>query len=242
MSKNDIKKSASLQEHLSELRWRLLKSILSLLPAFIICWFFSEQILIFLRRPIQPFLKNTAGELIFTAPMDQFMAHLQIALFAAVFLSSPYWLSQLWYFLSPGLYKKERKIFIFFWLMGTVLFFFGACFAYFVVFPIVFSVLMNFGNGTNQALITIKSYLYFIIRFTLVLGLVFELPLVLVLLCRSGVLSTETLKKYRRQAILLLSILSAFITPPDVLSQLLLLLPLIGLYEFSIWLTRFFKK
>lgn len=232
----------SFNGHLTELRKRVLNIFLSLLPAFAIGWFFSESILDFLRKPLQPFLKNTQGGLIFTAPMDKVVAHLQVAFFAGVFLSSPYWLSQLWCFISPGLYKKEKKLFTFFCLIGTILFLLGLCFAYFVVFPILFSVLMNFGAGIDQPFITIKNYLYFIIRFSLILGLVFEMPLIIVLLCRSGVISVEALRKYRRQAVLCLSVLSAFITPPDVLTLFLLLFPLIGLYELSIWLTHFFKK
>ena len=242
MMKNRNNKIDSFNGHLTELRKRVLNSFLSLLPAFALCWFFSEAILDFLRKPLQPFLSNTQGGLIFTAPMDKVMAHLQVSLFAGVFLSSPYWLSQLWCFISPGLYKKEKKLFILFCFAGTVLFLLGLCFAYFVVFPILFSVLMNFGNGVDQPFITIKNYLSFIIRFSLILGFVFEMPLIIVLLCRAGVISVETLKKYRRQAILCLSLLSAIITPPDVLTLFLLLFPLIGLYELSVYLVHFFKK
>lgn len=242
MMKNKNNKIDSFNGHLTELRKRVLNSFLSLLPAFVLCWFFSEAILDFLRKPLQPFLSGTQGGLIFTAPMDKVIAHLQVAFFASIFLSSPYWLSQIWCFISPGLYKKEKKLFVFFCLTGTLLFILGLCFAYFIVFPILFSVLMNFGSGIDQPFITIKNYLYFIIRFSLILGFVFEMPLIIVLLCRSGVISVEILKKYRRQAILCLSILSAIITPPDVLTLLLLLFPLIGLYELSIYLARFLKK
>ena len=241
MNQNN-KKSISLQEHLAELRERLLKSVFGVLFTFLICWFFSSYILSFFRKPIQPFLKNTEGGLIFTAPLEKFIAHLHVAFFSALFLSSPYWISQIWAFVSPGLYKKEKKIFIFFCLGSSFLFFLGALFAYFVVFPLVFSVLMNFGNGFDQPFITVKHYLSFIFRFTLVFALVFEMPLVLIFLCRFNIISPELLKKYRRQAIVCLSILSAFITPPDVLSLFLLLLPLVGLYELSIWLTHFFVQ
>lgn len=239
--KDSKKRSLSLQEHFIELRIRVLKSLLGLIPFFAVCWFFSDDLIDILRQPLKPFLKGTGGGLIFTAPLDQFMAHLQISFFAALFLSSPYWLAQLWCFISPGLYKQERKLFIYFWFMGLILFLLGACFAYFVVFPIIFSVLMNFGSGVDQPFITIKNYLSFIIRFILILGFVFEMPLILVFLCRGGIISSGFLKKYRRQAVLILSILSAFITPPDILSLFLLLFPLIGLYELSIWLTGLFE-
>ena len=192
MSENNSK--GPLIDHLQELRDRLIKSLLSLLPAFLICWFFSDSLLNFLRRPIQPFLKNTNGGLIFTAPMDPFIAHLQVSLFSAVILSSPFWLSQLWLFLSPGLYKKEKTMFISFCLIGAFLFATGACFAYYVVFPIVFTVLMNFGGGLDQPFITIRHYLSFITSSALTFGLVFEMPLILFLLCRSGVLSPAFLK------------------------------------------------
>ena len=174
--------------------------------------------------------------------MDPFLAHLQVSLFSAVILASPFWLSQFWLFLSPGLYKKEKTVFVSFCLGGVLLFATGALFAYFVVFPIMFSVLMNFGGDVDQPFITIRNYLSFITRFVLTFGLVFEMPLAVLLLCRSGALSPAFLKKYRRHAFLLLSVLSAFITPPDVMSMLLLLLPLILLYELSLQLVLFTQK
>lgn len=241
-TKNNKEKSSSLSEHLKELRRRILNSFFSLIPAFVVCWFFSERILDILRKPLQPFLYKTNGGLVFTAPMDQFISHLQVSFFASVFLCSPYWLSQLWCFISPGLYKKEKKFFILFCIVGTFLLFCGICFAYFIVLPLVFSVLMNFGGGTDQPFITIRNYLSFVLRFIFILGVVFEMPLILILLCRGGIISSGDLRKYRRQAILFLSVLSAFITPPDILSFFLLLLPLVGLYELSIYLTYLLRK
>ena len=236
------KGKASLKEHLAELRTRLLRSVLGLLPAFIICWFLSDKILSFLRRPLKPFLKDTNGGLIFIAPLDNFVAHLQVAFVSALLFSSPYWLNQLWQFISPGLYKKEKKVFLVFWVFSIVLFLLGISFAYFVVFPLVFSVLMNFGGGIDKPFITIKNYLSFVTRFALVFGIVFEMPLLLIFLCRQGIISPKTLKKYRRQAIVVLSFLSALLTPPDVLSLFLLLFPLIVLYEGSIYLAFLFQK
>ncbi len=229
-------------EHLTELRIRLLKSLLSLLPAFMFCWFFSEQILSFLKHPLKPFLKDTNGALIFTAPADNVLAHFQVAFFSAILLSSPYWLNQFWRFISPGLYKKEKNFFLGFWVTGTGLFLLGASFAYFVALPLVFSLFMSFGGGVDKPFITIKNYLSFIIRFILVFGMVFEMPLILVFLCRWNIISLEMLKKYRRHAIVILSAFSALITPPDVLSLFLLGLPLVVLYEVSIFLAGFFQK
>lgn len=239
---NTSKPAVRLEMHFTELRHRLLKSLISILIAFLLCWFFSAEILDFFRRPIQPFLKNTAGGLIFTAPMDQFLAHIKISVFTAVCLSCPYWLLQFWFFISPGLYRFERKLFLFFWMLGTVLFLLGMSFAYFIVFPVIFQVLLFFGNGVDQAMITINNYLSFLMQMTMVFGLVFEMPLVLLFLNRIDVLSIDVLKKYRKHAVLILAVVSAFISPPDVLSMFLLLLPLIGLYELSIFLLSFFKR
>ena len=226
----------SLLSHWGELRHRIFKSALSLCFAFAVCWFFAPRILGFIRKPLQPFLKNTNEGLVFTAPMDLFLAHLQTAFFSALVFSSPYWLHQIWSFISPGLYKKEKKVFIFCWCSAVFLFFSGALFAYFIALPFVFSVLMSWGDGTDQAFITIKNYLSFLIRFVLAFGLVFEMPLILVFLCRQGILSPQTLRKHRRLAFLILAIVSAFITPPDVMSMFLMLLPLWGLYELSLCL------
>jgi len=168
------------------------------------------------------------------------MAHFQVAFSTAIVLSCSYWLSQLWLFISTGLYKKEKKVFSLFCLLGVLLFLLGVLFAYFIVFPLVFSVLMNFGSGVDKPFITIKSYLSFVMQFILVFGFVFEMPLCLLLLCRTGILSPATLKKMRKSAVVVLSLVAAFITPPDVLSMFLLLVPLLVLYEFSILLASIF--
>ena len=239
---NTSKPAVGLEIHFAELRHRLLKSFISVLIAFLLCWFFSSEILDFFRKPIQPFLKNTSGGLIFTAPMDQFLAHIKVSVFTAVCLSSPYWILQFWFFISPGLYKTEKKLFLFFWLFGTALFLLGTGFAYFIVFPLVFQVLLFFGNGVDQPMITINNYLSFLVQTIVVFGLIFEMPLILLFLNRIDFLSVDILKKYRKQALLILAVVSAFISPPDVLSMFLLLLPLVGLYEFSIFLLIVFKK
>ena len=215
---------------------------MSLVLAFVLCWFFSDFLFDVLRRPVQRFLKTPGGGLIFTAPADQLTAYLQVTFFFAGFLSSPYWLSQIWGFISPGLYKKERALFLIVCFTGTLLFFAGALFAYFVALPLVFSALLNFGGGADQPFITIKNYLSFVFRFVLALGLSFEMPLILFFLCREKILSPQVLKKYRRHAWLALSILSAFMTPPDLLSFFLLWIPLMALYELSLRGVLFFNR
>ena len=234
--------AGKLETHFTELRQRLFRGIISLVIAFVICWFFSEEILDFFRKPIQPFLKNTAGGLVFTAPMDQFLAHISISFFSALFVSSPYWLLQLWAFIAPGLYRNEKKTFLFFWCTGAGLFLLGACFSYLVVFPFVCRILLSFGSGMDQPMITIKNYLSFLMQMIIVFGFIFELPLVLLFLNRLGLMSVETLRKYRRQAIVLFAGLSALISPPDILSMFLLLIPLVIFYEISVMVLIFSQK
>ena len=212
-----------------------------MLAAFVFCWFFSSEILNIFRRPIQSFLTNTKGGLIFTAPMDQILAHIQVSFFTAVFISSPYWMIQLWRFTAPGLYKQEKKQFLIFWSAGIMLFLLGISFSYFVVFPFVFQVLLNFGSGVDQAMITIKNYLSFLMYSLLIFGFIFEMPLIFLFLNKMGILSANVLKKYRRHAVFLLAVLSALLSPPDILSMFLLFIPLIILYELSIILIKLLR-
>lgn len=234
--------TSDLKDHFGELRKRLLSSLTVTGLCFTVCWFFSSSLLNIIRSPIEPFLKTTKGGFIFTAPLDQFLAHLHLALGAGFFLSSPYWLAQAWLFISPGLYTTEKKTFFVFLLTASLLFWTGVVFATCVVFPLVFRLLLPFGESPDQAFITIKSYLSFFMRSAFVFGLVFEMPVILWALCKTGILSPVTLKTYRKHTLVGLALLSAFLTPPDLLSQILLFIPLAGLYEFSIQLTSFFHK
>ncbi len=235
-------KTSDLKEHFTELRKRLLGSLMVTGICFLLCWFFSSSLLNIIRQPIEPFLKTTKGGFIFTAPLDQFLAHLHLALGAGFFLSSPYWLTQAWLFISPGLYKTEKKHFFILLLTSSLLFWTGVVFATYIVFPLVFRLLLPFGESPDQAFITIKNYLSFFMRSTFVFGLVFEMPVILWALCHTGVLSPATLKAYRKHSLVALALLSAFLTPPDILSQILLFVPLAALYELSIQLTSFLHK
>ena len=237
-----LNKTLSLREHLTELRKRLLSSFLLTGVFFVISWLFSPFLLNLIRSPIEPFLKNTGGGFIFLSPLDQFVAHLHLAMGAAFFFSSPYWLMQSWLFISPGLYKTERKAFFIFLSTATLLFWLGVLFAIYIVFPLVFQLLLPFGQGPDKAFITIKNYLSFFMRSAFIFGLVFEMPVILWVLCHTGLLSPATLKTYRKHTIVGLALLSAFLSPPDILSQILLFIPLLALYELSIQLTSFFKK
>jgi sec-independent protein translocase protein TatC len=230
----------TLVEHLAELRTRLIYSLIAVVVLAIAAWNFSDFFFTIVRRPILPYLPQ--GGLVFTAPMDKFMAHLKISILAGVIMACPVWVYQIWMFVAPGLYKNEKKFALYFMFFGTTLFLTGISFVYFVVYPLAFEFLLNFGGEIDTAMITIGDYLSFFMTTTLVFGLAFELPLVLTLLGIAGIVNQSILRSLRRYAIVLICILSAFITPPDVISMMLLVGPLVGLYELSIILVGILGK
>lgn len=229
-----------LVEHLAELRKRLIYVALGLLACFFACWAFSEIIFDFIRAPIRPHLPSDG--LVFTAPMDKFVAHVKVSLLAAIVVSSPFWMYQLWAFVSPALYKEEKLLGIAFVTTGTIFFLGGVCFVYFMVYPLAFEFLMTFGGGTDKPMITISEYLSFFITTTLVFGIVFMMPIFFAILGWFGLVSSEFLRHYRRYAIVLLAATSAMVTPPDVISMGLMMVPMLGLYELSIIFVRITEK
>ena len=222
----------SLLGHLAELRKRLLNIIVIIFLGFLATWNFSSEIFDFIRGPIQPYLPE--GGLVFTAPMDKFLAHIKVALLSSLVLTCPIWMYQLWRFISPGLYDDEKKFGITFISVGTILFLTGVSFVYWVVYPAAFEFLMMFGGETDKPMITIGEYLSFFTITTLVFGLAFEMPLILTILGILGIVSADFLAEKRRYAIVILAIMSAVFTPPDVLSMLFMLIPMTILYELSI--------
>jgi sec-independent protein translocase protein TatC len=230
----------TLVEHLTELRTRLIRALIAVFLLSLFAWNFSEFFFKIIRKPILPYLPQ--GGLVFTAPMDNFMAHFKVAILTGVILACPIWIYQTWKFIAPGLYKNEKKYGLYFIFFGTFLFLSGISFVYFVVYPVAFEYLLNFGSGTDTAMITINDYLSFFITTTLVFGAAFELPLILTILGMIGIVNKKLLKSLRRYAIILICIMSAVITPPDIMSMILLAIPLMGLYELSIILVGWFGK
>jgi sec-independent protein translocase protein TatC len=206
----------------------------------LVCYNFTEKIFEFIRAPIAPYLP-TQG-LVFTAPADKFIAHLKIAFFGGILLACPFWLGQIWQFIAPGLHSKEKKYSVGFMAFGTILFFLGISFAYFLAFPAAFKFLLQYGGMTDSPMITISEYLSFFLWTSFFFGLSFELPLVLVMLALVGLVNKKFLQEKRRYAIVGIAFISAVVTPPDLLSMVLLLVPMVFLYEISIFLVGFFEK
>lgn len=230
----------SLVQHISELRVLVTKSAYGILIAMVICWSFSEAIFNFIRHPIQQYL--VGGGLVFTAPMDKFMAHIKISFVAGLLLSSPFWLFQLWNFIAPALYKKEKKIAAGFVFFGTLQFVLGLAFSYFIVLPMAFKFLMSFGGEIDKPMITIDHYLGFVTQTALVFGLCFQMPVVISFLGLVGIVSQRFLREKRRFAVIGIAVVSAIAAPPDALSMVLLLVPMWLLYEVSILIVGFFEK
>lgn len=233
---------APLLEHLIELRRRLLWSFAALAAAFGVCLYFARPIFAVL---VQPLLRAGQGKIIYTDIFEAFFVEIKVAFFAALMIAFPVMASQLWKFVAPGLYAREKKAFLPFLLMTPVLFAAGACMAYFVAMPVALKFLLgysgNVGGIQQEALPGVGNYLSFVTKFIFGFGVAFLLPVLLMLLERAGIVSLTQLRKGRRYAIVGTFALAAVLTPPDIVSQCLLAVPLCLLYELAlvaIWFTQ----
>jgi len=235
---------APLLEHLIELRSRLLKCVIALFLGFILCFAFSEQLFAVLVHPLKQAFGASGGKLVYTKLYEAFFVQVKIALFGSFFLSFPIIANQLWAFVAPGLYAKEKRALLPFLLATPILFLAGASLAYFVVMPTAFHFFLDFqGNSGGlqiEALPSADAYLGLVMQFILAFGISFLLPVLLMLLNRAGLVNRSQLVGMRRYMIVAAFIAAAILTPPDVVSQLMLAVPMILLYEFTllaIWFT-----
>jgi len=243
----DIDESqAPLLDHLIELRTRLLRAVMALGVAFAVCFYFADAIFGFLVRPLTGAFPDGEGRLIFTKLYEAFFVEIKVALFAAFFLSFPIIANQLWAFIAPGLYSREKRAFLPFLIATPILFAAGAALAYYVVMPTAFRWFIGFegerGGLTLEALPGTGDYLSLVMRFILAFGISFLLPVLLMLLNRAGIVSREQLAGARRYVIVAVFAVAAIITPPDIISQLLLAVPLLALFEGSLILMRITEK
>lgn len=245
MSEIDDSK-APLLDHLIELRQRLFKSIIALAVGFAIAFYFAGDIFRFLAQPyVEAVGPDGAKNLIYTKLYEAFFTEVKVALFAAFFFAFPVIANQVWAFVAPGLYKHEKRAFLPFIIATPVLFTMGAALAYYVVMPTAFRFFLGYQQTTGtfsvSALPAIADYLSLVMNFIFAFGISFLLPVLLMLLERAGIVSRKQLMAGRRYAIVAAFVVAAVITPPDVISQLMLAIPMIILYELAligIWFTE----
>jgi len=236
-------------EHLIELKKRVLIALLAFIVATCLCYGFAAQIYAFLVQPLaNAFPDPEHRRLIFTGLTEAFFTYLKLAVFAGFFVAFPVIAAQVYFFLAPGMYKNERKAFIPYLAAAPALFLTGAAFVYYLIFPAAWKFFLGFESTGGMGALPIQlearvaEYLSLVMHLIIAFGLSFQLPLVLVLLVKSGMMKVGTLKKGRRYAIVAIVIVAAFITPPDIFSQIALSIPLYLLYEISILLCRNVKE
>jgi len=248
---NDEKnKQSSFVEHLTELRLRLVKSIIYLFGFFIICYFFAENIYSFLLAPYAEAVKDDPinRRMIFTALHETFITYLKVAFFAAMFTASPIILTQVWKFIAPGLYKNEKKALLPYLIATPTLFLLGGMLVYYLIMPLAIKFFLSFETSSEigslpiQLEAKVNEYLSLIMRLIFAFGLSFQLPVLLSLLARVGFVDSEYLKQRRKYVIVIIFVAAAILTPPDPITQIGLGIPLLILYELSILTVKFIEK
>ena len=229
-----LNKIQSLLPHLDELRRRLIVILLGFIVATLVCYNFAGQIL--------PFLIHPAAHLIFTSPLEGFSAYMTIAAVMGFIVCLPLTLFQVWSFIGCALRPQERQFILIFGPLSLVFFLMGVAFAFYVAIPLTYKFLMSFSSQYMQPMITVSSYMGFLVNMVIAFGVTFELPLILAFLAMIGIASPEFLRQKRRHAIMIIFIIATIITPPDIISQVLLALPLIILYEVGIIFVGFTYK
>ncbi len=227
--------------HLEELRKRLVVCAIGVGAGFVIAYIFAERLFQLLVAPLKAVMPE-GDQLIFTNLPEMFFAYIKVAFIAGIMAASPLIFYQLWMFIAPGLYRKEKKMAIPFVISSTILFVGGALFGYFVVFPFGFKFFIGFSNEYVKALPSVKQYFSFSMKLLFAFGAVFELPVIIFFLSKMGIVTPQFLRQKRKYAILLTFALAAILTPPDVITQCMMAGPLIVLYEIGILVSRIAQK
>ena len=248
---NDKKeKKSSFVEHLTELRSRLVKSIIYLFLFFVVCYFFAENIYGFLVQPYADAVKNDGLDrrMIFTALHETFITYLKVAFFAAMFVASPIILTQIWKFVAPGLYKNEKQALLPYLIATPTLFLLGGMLVYYLIMPLAIKFFLTFETSSQltnlpiQLEAKVNEYLSLIMRLIFAFGISFQLPVLLSLLARVGFINSQYLKKRRKYVVVIIFAVAAILTPPDPITQIGLGIPLLILYELSILSVKIIEK
>lgn len=241
LASEDPEARMSFLDHLEELRSRLLKSVIALAIGFGVCWGYREEIFHFMVAPLRKAYPKL--ELIATSPTEAIMLYMKMAFFAGIFLAAPVILYQIWAFVAPGLYSSEKAYAIPFIVFGSGFFIGGAAFGHYFLFPITFSFLGEFGGADIRFMPKVDDYYTFYSWFLLALGIVFQVPVVIFVLARIGLVTAGFLLRQFKWAVLASFITAAIVTPtPDIVTQTLLALPMIGLYLLGVVVAALFGK
>ena len=233
----DFTEKIPVTHHLIELKNRLVQVALVVSIFFGVCFYFIDFLLLWLEDP----LPKKYAELTFITPTEPFFTAMKVSFMGSMFISMPWILYHIWEFIAPGLKVKEKKVTALFVAFGTLFFLFGGLFCYFLVVPLGLKFLLNYGTTWWKMQVTIGFYFSFVVKMILAFAFAFQTPLIMVLLTKFGVINTIKMKLYRKWAFLGTFGLAALLTPPDIITQVLLAFPLYGLYEFGIVVSRFFE-
>jgi len=234
-----LMKEMTFIDHLEELRTRVIRIIVILILSFSICYYFAAHISEFLLLPLREAL-GTGGKVIFTGLFDKILAELQISFWSCILLASPFWFREVWLFIKPGLYPEEIKVIRPFVFLGFLFFVAGVFFGYYVIFPFTFSTLIDYGVKDIQAMLSITDYLLLASQILVFLGILFQLPNVMLILGYMGLVTKYSLRSWRRYMAVIFAVLAAILTPPDPLSMMCVWVPMMVLYEIGILGVSFF--